>query len=79
VLVGLTLKRYDFKREQLHTVGALIAGTVLSSIPLVLHGIRSWQDAGSDAAELVLRALGVAAQEAERVAMIPLPELPPLD
>ena len=44
---GLTLKRYDFRREQLHSLGALIAGTVLSSIPLVLHGIRSWQEADS--------------------------------
>jgi AcrR family transcriptional regulator len=76
VLLGLAQHRYDFQREQLHSVGALIAGTVLSSMPLVLHGIRTWQDAGSDAAELVLRALGVAAQEAKRLAMLPLPILP---
>jgi AcrR family transcriptional regulator len=75
VLLGLSKQRYDFKREQLHSVGALIAGTVLSSMPLVLHGIRSWQDAGSDAAELVLRALGVAAHEAKHVATLPLPDL----
>jgi AcrR family transcriptional regulator len=76
VLLGLSQQRYDFKREQLHAVGALIAGTVLSSMPLVLHGIRTWQEAGSDAAELVLRALGVASQEAKDLAMLPLPDLP---
>jgi AcrR family transcriptional regulator len=76
VLLGLSQKRYDFKREQLHAVGALIAGTVLSSIPLVLQNIRTWQEAGSDAAELVLRALGVAAQEAKYLATLPLPDLP---
>jgi AcrR family transcriptional regulator len=76
VLLGLSQKRYDFKREQLHAVGALIAGTVLSSMPLVLHGIRTWQEAGSDAAELVLRALGIAPQDAKHLAALPLPDLP---
>jgi AcrR family transcriptional regulator len=76
VLLGLSQQRYDFRREQLHSVGALIAGTVLSSMPLVLQNIRSWEDAGSDAAELVLRALGVAAHEAKRLATLPLPDLP---
>jgi AcrR family transcriptional regulator len=76
VLLGLSQKRYDFKREQLNAVGALIAGTVLSSMPLVLHGIRTWQEAGSDAAELVLRALGIASQEAKDLATLPLPDLP---
>jgi AcrR family transcriptional regulator len=76
VLLGLSQKRYDFRHEQLHAVGALIAGTVLSSMPLVLHGIRTWQEAGSDAAELVLRALGIASQEAKELATLPLPDLP---
>jgi AcrR family transcriptional regulator len=76
VLLGLSQKRYDFKREQLHAVGALIAGTVLSSMPLVLHGNRTWQEVGSDAAELVLRALGIASQEAKDLATLPLPDLP---
>jgi AcrR family transcriptional regulator len=76
VLLGLSQKRYDFKREQLHAVGALIAGTVLSSMPLVLYGKGTWQEVGSDAAELVLRALGVASQEAKDLASLPLPDLP---
>jgi AcrR family transcriptional regulator len=76
VLLGLSMQRYHFKHEQLHSVGALIAGTVLSSMPLVLQGIRSWQQAGSDAAELVLRALGVAGNEARHLATLPLPDLP---
>jgi hypothetical protein len=42
----------------------------------VLHGIRTWQEAGTDAAELVLRALGIASQEAKDLATQPLPDLP---
>ncbi|MEX3985531.1 TetR/AcrR family transcriptional regulator [Paraburkholderia sp. EG287A] len=75
VLDGLEQQRYDFHPDQRHSAMALIAGAVLASILLVLDGHRTWRDAGSDTAELVLRALGVGVEAARRYAT---DELPPL-
>lgn len=75
VLHGMSQRRYDFPQEQLPAVIAMIAGTTLSAIFLVLEGHRAWREAGSDAAELVLRALGVSAEEARTLSRA---ELPPL-
>ncbi|HWY23468.1 MAG TPA: TetR/AcrR family transcriptional regulator [Nevskia sp.] len=75
VLLGMSQGRYDFPREQLPSVIGIIAGATLSAIFLVLEGHRAWRDAGSDAAELLLRALGVPAEEARRLSRT---ELPPL-
>lgn len=76
VLNGLAQRRYDFRPEQLPSVIAVIAGAVLASMFLVLEGHRTWRDAGSDTAELVLRGLGVDAETARRVATAELPPLP---
>lgn len=78
VLEGLASQRYNFRQEQLLSVIGLIAGSVLIAINLVLQGHKTWRDAGADTAELVLRALGVAPEEARVFATTPLPELPPL-
>jgi hypothetical protein len=45
----------------------------------VLEGHKTWRAAGSDAAVFVLRALGVAADEARAIAQVELPPLPALD
>lgn len=76
VLDGLAQRRYDFKPDQLPSAMAMIAGSVLSSMFLVLEGHRTWRDAGSDTAELVLRAFGIEPLEARRVATVELPPLP---
>ncbi|MEX3985525.1 TetR/AcrR family transcriptional regulator [Paraburkholderia sp. EG287A] len=76
VLDGLEQGRYNFRSDQLHSVIAVIAGSVLASIVLVLDGHRTWRDAGSDTAELVLRGLGVEAEAARRYATTDLPPLP---
>ena len=47
---------------------AIIAGAGLSAMFMVLEGHTTWRDAGSDAAKLVLRALGVDPDEAHRIA-----------
>lgn len=78
VLNGLASGRYSFRQEQLVAVITMIASSVLGSILLVLEGHRAWRDPGSDAAELVLRALGVHPMEAKELATRELPELPPL-
>lgn len=76
VLEGLAQRRYDFRPEQLPSAMAMIAGSVLSSMFLVLEGHRTWRDAGSDTAELVLRGLGVDADDARRLSTADLPPLP---
>ena len=53
----------------------MIAGTGLSAVFLVLQGHKTWRDAGSDAAQFVLRALEIEPEEARRIANL---ELPPL-
>jgi AcrR family transcriptional regulator len=75
VLLGLDQQRYSFRAEQLHGAIGLLAGTTLSAILLVLEGMRTWRDAGADAAELVLRALGLDAAEARQLATLELPAL----
>lgn len=77
VLDGVSVKRFSFRQEQLPGVMGMIGGTVLSAMVLVLEGHRGWRDAGSDAAELVLKALGVPPDEALDFATRELPVLPP--
>lgn len=55
---------------------ALITGTVLGSILLVLEGRKTWRDAGSDAAQFVLTAIGVPRDEARAITSMELPAIP---
>src|SRR5215469_5532740 len=75
VVAGLEQHKYDFQPAQMHSAIALIVGSVLTSIVVVLDGHRTLLDAGSDTAALVLRGLGVEAAAACRYAT---PEPPPL-
>lgn len=73
---GLEKGRYVFQPEQLPSVVSLVTGTVLGAILLVLDGRKTWRDAGSDAAQLVLTAIGVPREEARALACMELPLLP---
>jgi len=53
----------------------MMAGSVLASALLVLDGYRGWREAGSETAELLLRALGIAGNDARALATSELPEL----
>ena len=75
LLRAMKSKQYDFKASSLPTVVAMIAGSVLGAVFLVMEGQKTWRAAGSETAELVLRALGVEAKEAARIAVLPLPPL----
>lgn len=75
LMAGLQMQRYDFKPEQLMSALSMIGGAVLTAINLVHEGHKTWRDAGSDAAEFVLRALGIGKEEARLLAQS---ELPPL-
>jgi len=73
--LGVELERFQVRADQIPTAVAVLSGAVLAAMGLVLEGHRTWRDAGSDAAELMLRALGVSADEARALATS---ELPPL-
>lgn len=79
VVHGLEAGRYTFRPEQLASVLAMVGGTVLSAMRMVQEGHKTWRDAGTDAAELVLRAMGVPASEAQAIAAAELPVLPVLE
>lgn len=79
LLTGLRSERYRFRQEQLPTVISLIASATLGSMFLVIEGIKTWRDAGSETAELVLRALGISEEEARQLATTELPPLPAPD
>ncbi|WP_058545106.1 TetR/AcrR family transcriptional regulator [Pseudomonas fluorescens] len=78
LMTGLGQKRYDVRQEQLMSVLAMIGGSVLTAITLVRDGHRTWRDAGSDIAELTLRALGLSKDEAQALATVELPPLAPV-
>jgi AcrR family transcriptional regulator len=73
---GLEKGRYVFQQEQLASAVTLITGAVLGSILLVLEGRKTWRDAGSDAAQFVLTAIGVPREEARAIANMELPAIP---
>ncbi|MGI0549940.1 TetR/AcrR family transcriptional regulator [Pseudomonas aeruginosa] len=79
LLSGLQGGRYRFRQEQLVAVISLVASATLGAMFLVIEGLKTWREAGSDTAELVLRSLGIDEAEARRLATTDLPPLPSLD
>ncbi|WIE49821.1 TetR/AcrR family transcriptional regulator [Pseudomonas sp. GM17] len=79
LMQGLSSGRYNFRPEQLMTVISHIAGTTLGAMFLVSQGHKTWREAGSDSAEMVLRSLGISFDEARAIATVELPPLPTLD
>jgi AcrR family transcriptional regulator len=73
---GVEEGRFDLRPDQLASAVTVMSGSVLAAMSLVLEGHRTWRDAGSDTAELVLRALGRPADEARTLATTDLPPLP---
>jgi len=57
--IGVEIKRFNLRPEQLEAAVGMVSGGVLAAISLVLEGHRTWRDAGTDVAELSLRALGL--------------------
>ncbi|SHX18997.1 Uncharacterised protein [Mycobacteroides abscessus subsp. abscessus] len=69
--------RYRLGDIGVDSVASLVQGATVSAMWMVLEGHQTWREAGSATAELVLRALGIDADEARRIATDPLPVLPP--
>ncbi|MCW0182644.1 MAG: TetR/AcrR family transcriptional regulator [Zavarzinia sp.] len=72
---GIESGRYDLAEGRVSAALAVISGSTLAGIVLVLEGLRTWRDAGTDVAAMVLRSLGIAKDEADELAARPLPEL----
>lgn len=75
LVAGVESGRYTVAKDQLTTVTAMLVGSVLGACLLILEGYRGWREAGIEAAELILRALGIPAPEARALATLELPEL----
>jgi len=74
---GVDSGRYRIDREQVSAMVSLLAGGTLAAMLPVLDGRGTWRDIGSDCAELMLVALGLARDEARALARSELPPLPP--
>ncbi|MBS0339100.1 MAG: TetR/AcrR family transcriptional regulator [Proteobacteria bacterium] len=72
---GIASGRYKLGAEQLPTVLGMLTGAVLAAMHQVLEGRKTWRDAGCEAAELMLVALGIGRVEAHRKATSKLPLL----
>ena len=72
---GIASGRYRGTPAQIPAMVALLAGSTLAAMLPVLDGHATWREIGSDTAELLLRALGVDAEEARRLARGDLPAM----
>lgn len=76
---GVDRKRYDLRADLLPAAMSMIAGTTLTAMGMVLEGHQTWREAGSSAAELVLRSFGIEPDEARQLSQTELPPLPDLE
>lgn len=76
MMAGLQTGRFHFRPDQLPSAMSVLATSVLGAMFMVLEGIKTWREAGSDVAELVLVGLGLARAEARTLAAGDLPALP---
>ena len=73
VMNGVQNSRYNISVEQVPSAMALIGSAVMSAMYLVREGVKTWRVAGSDAAELILKALGIPLDEAHLLATAEMP------
>ncbi len=71
---GIANGRYEI--QNLDSVASLVLGATISAMWMVVEGHQTWREAGSATAALVLRALGIDADEADTIAGTELPQLP---
>ena len=71
---GIDEGRYAIEPGRELSVASLIIGATVGAMWMVIDGHLGWREAGTDAAELVLRALGVQESEAQAIAKAPLPD-----
>jgi hypothetical protein len=76
VKAGIAAGRYDVTESMALSVASFMTGAALSAMWMVLEGHQAWREAGTSTAELILRALGIAPDEARTLASTDLPALP---
>ncbi len=80
IVAGVSQRRYAMHEHELQAAMAFVGSSVLAAMYLVREGLSTWRDAGSHCALMVLRGLGVPAEEARQLATVELPGLaPPLE
>jgi AcrR family transcriptional regulator len=73
---GIAAGRYAIGSSSVQSVASLVLGATVSAMWMVIEGHQTWREAGSSTAELLLRALGIEADEAHEISMAELPRLP---
>ncbi|WP_181723072.1 TetR/AcrR family transcriptional regulator [Nocardia gipuzkoensis] len=73
---GLDTDRYELDGVPPLAVASLMIGVPISAVWMVLEGHQGWREAGSAAAELMLRALGIDLDQARKIANADMPALP---
>jgi len=77
VKLGIQLGEFSIGEDQIPAAVGMMSAGVLAAVSLVLEGHRTWRDAGADAVELFLRALGMSREAARALATSELPPLMP--
>jgi AcrR family transcriptional regulator len=75
IRAGVAGGRYDIGVLNTDSVASLVLGATVSAMWMVLEGHQTWREAGSSAAELLLRALGIESAEAREISTAELPRL----
>lgn len=75
IAAAIAQGRFTTPPEMVPALVTMLTGATLAAVNAVLHGEQGWRDAGGAAAELFLRAGGVAPAQARKVASRPLPNL----
>ncbi len=75
---GLISGRFTFHRDQVASITATAGGATFGAMSLVLDGRRTWRQAGSDTAEVILRGVGIDRAEARDITQTELDPLPRL-
>jgi hypothetical protein len=76
IAAGIAAGRYTIPASMQLSVASFMAGATVSAMWMVLEGHQGWREAGASTAELLLRSLGVAPEEATRIAALDLPAMP---
>ena len=70
---GVRQGRYTIDPTREKAAAAMVAGSTLSAMVLVIEGHQTWREAGEAVSEFLLRAFGVPEEEAAAISSEPLP------
>lgn len=76
VEAGMASGRYTADGAMRASIASMMIGVTVSAMWMVLEGHQGWREAGTTAAELLLRSLGIEPDEARQICSTPLPVVP---